>query len=742
MRRKCSESRRMILLRSSRLKLYGIGGITGLSLCGLVLAFYVFAGRPVTVPSFAKVRESYTKSDAILRDRGGIVIHELRVDLKGRSLEWVPLSKISPPCVAAVLQSEDRRFYAHRGVDVRAIGHAFFQNQVFRAKRGASTLTMQLASMIDKRLKPESRRRTWQEKVRQVKAALAIERTWSKEEILEAYLNLVSFRGELQGIASAARGLFNKEPEGLDHMESVILAALIRAPAANISTIAQRADLLSKALKTGIQQDQLKARIEETLLRPYSMKPRVALAPHAAHLLLDAAHREVQCTIDGALQALATDLLREQLTLLKAQNVNDGALIVVENRTGEIRAYVGNGGLQSSALWVDGVRAKRQAGSTLKPFLYALAIDTHVITAASLINDSPVEVTTARGIYKPDNYDNTFKGPVPVRTALASSLNVPAVRVLMLAGIDDFMGKLRELGFSDLRDGEYYGFSLALGTLDVSLFELTNAYRTLANGGTMGSLTFIPSGNLPVSLHKGATKGAAQASDLRKKRIFSREASFIISHILSDREARSLTFGYENPLSTRFWVAAKTGTSKDMRDNWCIGFSDQYTVGVWVGNFSGTSMWNVSGVSGAAPIWHGIMAYLHRNRPGAPQPVPQGRLVHAEVGGNGGPAKQEWFIKGTEPLSIEARPAARGRPRILYPPQDLFIALDPDIPFPQQKVFFEASAPGRQVAWVLNNEVVGKDNLYGWSPIAGTYTLKLVDHENHLLDQVSFTVKE
>ncbi|MCU0605814.1 MAG: penicillin-binding transpeptidase domain-containing protein, partial [Desulfobacterales bacterium] len=265
-----------------------------------------------------------------------------------------------------------------------------------------------------------------------------------------------------------------------------------------------------------------------------------------------------------------------------------------------MRAYAGITGDPGRSRFVDGVAARRQAGSALKPFLYALAFDRRILTAASLLDDSPLDLAVTTGIYRPQNYDRGFQGAVTVRTALAASLNIPAVRALELTGVDPFLDVLRELGIRELSEsGDFYGPALALGSADVSLWELVNAYRTLANHGIRGELAL--------------TAGAAPAGPPR--RVFSAQAAFIVSDILADREARAPTFGLENPLATRFWTAVKTGTSKDMRDNWCVGYSQHVTVGVWVGNFSGEPMREVSGVSGAAPIWLDLMNHLHRSRP-------------------------------------------------------------------------------------------------------------------------------
>jgi len=323
----------------------------------------------------------------------------------------------------------------------------------------------------------------------------------------------------------------------------------------------------------------------------------------------------VTTTLDLRWQQSAEDAVRQQLAGLGGRNVRDGAAVILDNATGEVLAYVASAGSQSTAPQVDGIIARRQAGSTLKPFLYGMALEQQFITAASVLDDSPVNLETSNGLYIPQNYDHDFKGPVSVRTALASSLNLPAVRTLILVGVGRFRDRLEELGYRGLtEDGEYYGFSLALGSAEVSLLEQVNAYRALANGGVWSPVRFLPD--------------SAQSGD-ESRRIMSAEATYLITDILSDNAGRSVTFGLDSPLATRFWSAVKTGTSKDMRDNWCIGFSRRYTVGVWVGNFEGDSMQDVSGISGAAPAWATIMSLLHAEQPeSAPEP-PEGVVRRA-----------------------------------------------------------------------------------------------------------------
>lgn len=693
------------------------------------ISIFALLQRPSkTPPDFRTVRDSYKTSDAVLLDRYGEVIHELRIDEKGRRLEWADLKDISPVLQKIIIHSEDRKFYDHRGVDWQAIASASIKNLVLARKRGASTITMQLASLLDKGLQPKNRR-SLRQKWEQIRYATALENGWSKQEILESYLNLVSFRGELQGITSASRGLFGKDPHGLNDMESLILVSLLRSPNASIEQVINRAYLLGNATGLDLRREAVESAVKGALSGPHFIKPRMALAPHVAVQLLKTGSNDknlVESTLDGSLQLFAIETLRQHLLSVSSQNVQDGAVLVVENKTGDVLAYVGSSGELSESALVDGVRAKRQAGSILKPFLYSLAVDNRILTAGSVIDDSPLDIPAVNGVYRPSNYDSQFKGLVTARTALASSLNVPAVKVLQIAGIETFLLKLRTLGIEGLDEADdFYGPSLALGSADVSLWEMVNAYRTLANGGLWSELR-IASGDKTTQV---------------SRKVFSKEAAFIISDILSDREARSQTFGLENPLSVRFSAAVKTGTSKDMRDNWCIGYSDKYTVGVWVGNFSGEPMWNVSGVTGAAPVWAEITNWLHHNGPVLKLKPPPG-VVAKRISFSGlEPERKEWFIKGTEPQEKESRFAMKAKPRIVYPAQGMILALDPDIPEGQQMMLFETDSGDNNMKWLIDGEFVGEGSFLSWTPNPGKHLLTLVDTEDLVLDSVSFVVK-
>ncbi|MBF0319697.1 MAG: penicillin-binding protein 1C [Nitrospirae bacterium] len=678
------------------------------------------------------MRDSYKASEAVLLDRHMEVIHELRTDAKGRRLAWQSLKDISPSLIEAVIHIEDKKFYAHHGVDWRALASIAIKRFTAGTRRGGSTITMQLASILNEGFKPKKGRRSFAQKISQIKAALALERQWKKDEILEAYLNLVTYRGELSGIGAASRGLFDKDPSGLTQVQSLLLAVLIGAPNATYQAVGQRACLF--ALNAAVPCEEIKKSAYEALSSPYQLRQRIAFAPHAARLLIGKGQREALSTLDGDLQRVIIERLDSHLIALRVSSVSDGAVLVVENKTGEILAYVGNGGVvYSSAAQVDGIRAERQAGSTLKPFLYELAIERGFLTAASILEDIPLRLQTTTGLFVPQNYEKDFKGQVTARTALSSSLNVPAVRVLEIAGLVEFTDRLKELGFKGLReDPEFYGFSIALGSLDVTLLELVNAYRTLANGGQMGELTLKPVPNPP-----------------KPQQILDKRAAYIVANILSDREARSLTFGFENPLSTRFWTAVKTGTSKDMRDNWCVGFSDRYTVGVWVGNFSGAPMKDVSGITGAAPLWVEIMGYLHSTATSKSPRTPSGVISKiVRFDGDIEPERSELFIKGTEPANPGKAPAVvrlnreYETPRITYPPSETIISLDPDIGEENQMVVFQYNPPHERLTWMLNDERLaspGSPRL--WKPKKGNFTLSIINSEGKTLDTVVFQVR-
>ena len=431
----------------------------------------------------------------------------------------------------------------------------------------------------------------------------------------------------------------------------------------------------------------------------------------------------VRSSIDAEVQRLVRAALDRQLAALGPRNVRDAAGVVVDNETGRILAWVGSAGAASRAAAVDGVTAPRQAGSTLKPQLYALALERRLLTAASLLDDSPVDLETATGLYIPQNYDRGFRGPVSVRTALGNSLNVPAVRALLLTGVEPFRQRLQDVGYRGIdRPGDYYGFSLALGSAEVTLLEQAAAFRALSLGGRGGALTLDPA----------ARPDTAQVID--------GQAAAIIRDLLADTAARSASFGEESGLSLPFPAAVKTGTSKAMRDNWCIGFSRRFTVAVWVGNFEGDAMIGVSGTSGAAPAWAAIMLGLHDGAPPAGWALPAGverRQVSFQPAVE--PPREELFLPGTwQPVFALAKPAEQA-PRLVAPSDGSLIALDPDIPPARQLLVIRSigQRPGLFMA-VDGRRLPGLPAR--WAPVPGRHTISLTDGQT-TFDRVRVTVR-
>ena len=774
------------------------------------------------LPSFDEVKGSFRPSDTVLLSREGEELQRLRTDASVRRGQWVALADMSPALREALVRSEDQRFYAHSGVDWRAVSAAAWGNLWHQRTRGASTITMQLAGLLDADWRAGPGGRTLAQKVGQGVAAQRLEKSWRKDQILEAYLNLVPFRGEIVGIDALSRSLFGKAAQGLDAREAAIAAALVRAPNARAELVARRACTVLQALqpqgpqgpqgpgqtgsaRQGRPPSDARSDVQASpqsvcagldaytaaMLQRRAWDASAGVAPHFMRYLLrtlraqpagragaqeqgaavpvpvptpapTVTSTQLRSSLRAGLQRFAVQTLTQQLRELQGRGVEDGAVLVLDNASGAVLAWVGSSGTLSQAAEVDGVQALRQPGSTLKPFLYAQALAENRLTAASLLDDAPTAIATPGGLYVPQNYDRRFRGWVSVRTALAASLNVPAVRTLVLVSPDAFHQQLRTLGLPLRESGGYFGYSLALGSPEVSLLQLTQAYRTLALGGRTGPLRLQPAAS------------AQQAAGLQ--RVLDGRAAFIVGDILSDGNARAPTFGTDSVLATRFWTAVKTGTSKDMRDNWALGWSQRYTVGVWVGNASGAAMHEVSGSSGAAPVWAALMRYLHAHEPSrAPAPPPGVRRVAVRFAAPGTAldaapeaAREEWFIAGTEQavfaidtgachadgksargpkglknsMPTACGPSAQATARITAPTPGSIIALDPDVPPARQRLQLRAAGPGSARAqWRLDGKPLGRGARVSWLPWPGRHVLQLADAQGGVLDELRFEVR-
>ncbi len=701
----------------------------------------------ISLPTFAEVKQQSSASYIQILARDGEPLEQIRTDFDKRRLAWTALSAHSATLQEAILRSEDKRFYQHSGVDWLALGNAIVGQLKGEASRGASTISMQLVGMLVPELQRQNGSRAYTQKIQQLFYAMALEGSWTKQQILEAYMNLVPLRGEVVGLAAGAQTFFQKYPDNVNRRESALLAAMLRAPNADMTKLVQRSCALIKPDSC----DYLERFVSNALKQRHSQwVDSPTDAPHLARRLISqyrAQHipvpENLPSTIDYALQRFVKERIQSRLLELFTERVSDAAVVVLDNKSGEVLAYVGSSGELSTATDVDHANALRQAGSTLKPFVYAYAFDKKRLTAASLLNDDQLSLPVDTGLYIPQNYDRGFKGWVSVRTALASSLNIPAVQTLTMLDVEHMRDILVDMGLPLNESGEFYGYSLALGSADVTLLSLTNAYRGLANGGQYRPVSWLPQQNTDLSVDKQSASNLVNV-----KQVLSHESSWIIGDILSDRQARSLTFGLDSALSTPFWTAVKTGTSKDMRDNWTVGWSSHYTVGVWVGNSAGESMRNISGVSGAAPIWHDIMKYLHRDLPSLATLPPEqvvSQYIHYEP--NLEPSRQEYFLANTE-MKLVRLAGVDSHATAMFisaPSQGTIIAIDPDIPREQQLLKIEAKYLNQQVAtdvyWALNGQKIGEKNPLFWSVKAGRYTLTLYAKDGKKVDEVAFQVR-
>ena len=709
---------------------------------GLRVLFATFFIAAYAVPAWAaatfnEIKGAYQPSDTQILDRHGELLHRLRTDATVRRGQWVALADVSPALRTALVLSEDKRFYEHSGVDWRAVSAAAWGNLWNTKTRGASTITMQLAGLLDDDLKRGAGGRSVVQKLGQTVSATVLENSWRKDQILEAYLNLVPFRGELVGIDALSHTLFGKAAHGLNNHEAAVAVALVRAPNAKAAQVVQRAcSVLQSLEKTSADDCGAMDLFVSGALQRRDFAASVGIAPHVASQLARAAPagtRQITTTLSAPLQRFAVQTLQTHLRELAGRHVEDAALVVLDNASGEVLAWVGSSGPLSSAADVDGVTALRQPGSTLKPFLYAQAIAERRITAA---------FPSGRLRHaNPDRWRPLHSAELrpPVQGLGVSSHRIGRVaQCACRAHAGDGVARCLpqttgpHLGLPLKESGDFYGYSLALGSAEVPLLHLTNAYRALANGGTTSPTTLI-------QVTRPLTKTAALDPG----------AAFIVGDILSDPLARARTFGTDSVLATRFWTAVKTGTSKDMRDNWALGWSQRYTVGVWVGNASGAPMWDVSGTTGAAPIWAAVMNYLHARQPSRPPKAPPGvvqaRVQFANAAGSSEAARSEWFMAGTQQPTFAMNSGAGyanstgATARIVSPTNGTIIALDPDIPPNRQRLTLQAE--GTNLRWVMDGKPLAQGNRTLWLPWPGRHVLQITDAKGKELDAVRFDVR-
>ncbi len=684
-------------------------------------------------PSYIDIKKRAMGSDRYLLSSDLQLIQQQRSDFRKRRLAWLPISSYSQNLTKAVVLVEDQRFYYHWGVDIRGLLRAAKVRFQEGRRQGGSTLTMQLCNLIQREVleggRPIQRGHIYY-KARQILCALGIDAKWSKDEILESYFNLIHLRGESQGFQTFTRSYWQKSPTYLNLTEALILANLIRSPNRSIEKFATVVCEQGKKLKTDYDCESF---AHDSQPRPASSQNSgEELAPHFLRKLISLGLNEnmMKSYINPSIQAEVQKILEKNLSSLQSHNVHDMAAVVLDNKTGQVLAYVGSVPRYSQSPDVDGADSPRSVGSTLKPFFYGKAIEEKVITAASIIEDEPAAISWSGGLYRPTNYDKKFHGSVTVRQALASSLNVPAVKVIKILGLSDSYQMLKRMHISDLKPPDFYGASIALGAIDIRLHELANAFRALANKGQWSPLMWSP--DLPVA-------APADAQD----RLLSEESAFIISDILADPNARRIGFHWDSALETSFWTAVKTGTSKDIRDNWCMGYSNDYTVGVWAGNFSSERMTGVSGVTGAGPSWNEIMGFLHREKRSAPPAQPSGvvqkKIQMPKVG-----EISEYFIQGTEPQRGFIQISPRTGVSFLFPIDGTTLVRNPHRKNMQQNIFvrYKGNAPAGCELFLDDKKLGPLKNPFKVVDLpAGQHHFAIKNAAGEILDEVRFTLK-
>lgn len=595
-------------------------------------------------------------TSTVIVDRHGALLREVLSAQQGRG-RWLEYGRISPNLVLATVHAEDKRFFEHPGVD----GIALLRSIAINVRRmklvtGASTLTQQTVKLVHGR----HGRDLWA-KLAEVVWAVRLERTLSKNEILEQYLNRAPYGNQLFGVEAAARMYLGKSAHQLSLAEAALLAGLPQAPTAldpyrhPAAARARARWILDRMRERGaITEERHRHAVAE---RP-NLRPRRApmRAPHfTEHVLgsLPEGHRgEIRTTLNLETQSMVEGVVRAELSRLRDRNVSQAAVVVVDTRSAEVLAWVGSRDYwdQGAQGANDGVLALRQPGSALKPFVYGLYLEEGG-TAADMIADLPTHFPSPDGVYVPQNYSRRFSGPVSVREALASSLNVPAVKVASEVGVEDLLARLKLAGLNSLElPPDHYGLGLVLGDGEVRLADLTAAYAGLGRMGMWRPLRLV--------LESGSPAGPS-------RRVFERDVAYILMDILSDDRARRIGFGESGPLSLPYKMAAKTGTSTDFRDNWALGVTPDFTVGVWVGNFDGAPMTRVSGATGAAPILRQVFQGLYPRAATAAGvkwfPRPSGIRAHRVCALSGSPVGPHCVHGRTELFSRGQRGASAAR---------------------------------------------------------------------------------
>lgn len=709
MNQRCSDIRHLIVSRSAS------SSTTSYRFTPKVIFFLC-----VSLQAWSSERPSIPQGSLEIVDRYGQPLRTF-VPEDNQINRPVSLDSVSPTVILATLAAEDKRFFSHPGVDLQAAARALWQNTRHgRVVSGGSTLTQQLVRIL------EPRPKTWHGKFKEAFQALVLEHRASKREILETYLNQVNYGNGCKGIEAASRVYFEVPSRDLSLAQAALLAGIPKSPTNGEpirhwkTTIGRQQTVLRRLHDWGwIDSESYRFAAAERMI--ISKRRRPWLAPHFTDQIRQRLAQSGQrpqgaviTSVDAGLQETLEKLLIEHLKQLTAYHVTNGALLVLDNATGDILAWVGSANFfdEHHQGQVDGVTALRQPGSALKPFVYGLAFSQGMRTSDIL----PDEPLFDQG-YMPKNYDETYHGLVRMREALACSYNVPAVVLGQRLGIDPILHILHEFGLKSLdRPAEHYGLGMVLGNGEVSLLELTNAYASLARGGIWMPVHFLGSDS-------GETRQVHRALD--------RESAYLVTDVLADNAARAPAFGLNSPFHGPFVLAAKTGTTKDYRDNWAMGYTPDWTIGVWVGNFDGKPMRGVSGITGAAPLLRDAAFAVAERYKTRPFPVPSGireREVCPESGKLPTPdcpsLMREMFRVDHLPTevcdmhhaSLSTHSTSSEGLKIKFPVEGDIFKINPRMARSAQRIRLESnvSDPTARVGWTVDSRRVPAEGSVGW----------------------------
>lgn len=635
------------------------------------------------LPSPTNLNKNVYPISTKIFDRHGSLLYEIYADQNRTPIKLEELPKYVREATIAI---EDKNFYRHHGFDTGGILRAAWKTLTGQRLEGGSTITQQLVKVA--LLTPE---RTISRKIKEAILTVATEVLYSKNQILEMYLNHIPYGGTAYGIEAASTRFFNKAAKDLTLPETALLVGLPQAPSryspfANPEAAdARQAQVIDQMVENGYLSKEAAAEAKNAALHFAGIETDIR-APHFVMYVREILEEtygvrvveqgglRVTTTLDLDLQNAAQASLSGELTNLKRLKISNGAGLITNPQTGEILAMIGSKDYFSQDIdgKVNVTTAKRQPGSSIKPLNYALGLETKIITPSTTFLDTPICFTvTGQPDYCPKNYDNTFRGLTQIRFALGNSYNIPAVKVLAQNGIENFIAFGNKMGIKSWQDPKQYGLSLTLGGGEVTMLEMATAFGVFANSGTKVALTPI----LKVQDSTGKTLAeynpdevGKRVEDLRETqpggseadKVLSPQTSFLISHILSDNNARSAAFGPSSVLNVPGrTVSVKTGTTNNLRDNWTIGYTPTRLVATWVGNNDNSPMSYVaSGVTGASPIWQKIMRYALRDIKNTSPIEPQTGIEGASICTNSGvlpteespcDTRYEYFLSGTIP---------------------------------------------------------------------------------------------